>query len=75
MRRQDFRVLGAGILDAAIRMMDQRALLRLSCCDGPSSAPRWRVPPADGQRPADIHAVPPGTPLRRGCPLSCRKAC
>ena len=34
MRRQDFRVFGAGILDAAIRMMDQRAAVRLPCCDG-----------------------------------------
>jgi hypothetical protein len=33
-RRQDFRVLGASVLDAAIRMMDQGASCRLSRCDG-----------------------------------------
>jgi hypothetical protein len=30
MRRQDFRVFGAGILDAAIRMMDQRTLSQVA---------------------------------------------
>src|SRR5215831_21254258 len=54
MRRQDFRVLGAGILNAAIRMMDQRALPRVSCGDGHRQRRHMRSIPIS---PCDRDAV------------------
>jgi hypothetical protein len=54
-RRQDFRVFGAGILDAAIRMMDQSAsfgrLAVMAIVSAEMASSAWRCLPEPSRQP------------------------